>query len=100
MYGLRGPLSEIITTTYRNQLLLTRDLRPKDPKVSLQTADMVCACDKHRVQPGDTFFAIAAHCAVSHDDLLDANKERDVDLSAPPPSMVLAIPSQQDRSTQ
>lgn len=95
MYGLRGPLSEFMTTTYRNQLLPTPDLRPKDPKVSSQTADIVCVRDKHRVQPGDTFFTIAAQYSVSHDDLLDANKERDVDLTAPPPGMILAIPSQQ-----
>ena len=95
MYGLRGPLSEIMTTSYRNQLLPTPDLRPKDPKVSSQTADMVCVRDKHRVQPGDTFFTIAAQYNVSHNDLLDANKERDVDLTAPPPGMILAIPSQQ-----
>ena len=56
---------------------------------------MVSVRDKHRVQPGDTFFTIAAQYSVSHDDLLDANKERDVDLTAPPPGMILAIPSQQ-----
>jgi len=97
---LRGPLSEIMTTTYRNQLLSTPDLRPKDPKVSSQTADMVCVRDKHRVQPGDTFCTIAAQYSVSHDDLLDANKERDVDLTAPPPGMILAIPSQQKPKTK
>ena len=75
----------------RNQLLPA----PKNPKVSSQTADMVFVRDKHRVQPGDTFFAIAARYSLSHDDLLDANKERNVDLTAPPPGMILAIPSQQ-----
>lgn len=84
-----------MTTAYRDQLLTTRDLRPKDPVVSLQTSDMVCVRDKHRVQPGDTFFTIAAKYSVSHDDLLDANKERDVDLTAPPPGMILDIPLQQ-----
>ena len=55
---------------------------------------MVFVRDKHRVQPGDTFFTIAAQYSVSHDDLLDANKDRNVDLTAPPPGMILAIPSQ------
>ena len=64
------------------------------PRPAPSSQTVVFVRDKHRVQPGDTFLTIAAQYSVSHDDLLDANKECNVDLTAPPPGMILAIPSQ------
>lgn len=63
-------------------------------KLFLQAGDMRRVRDKHPVQPGDTFFSIAAQYFVSFDDLLDANKGRDIDFTALRPGMVLAIPSE------